>query len=279
MHDVQNTTSEKSSADGTCASSLSGKKKKKKKKPLYPSDPPAPLTNLSTSTNGDDKDASYVFEGLSLMNENDVAAVTELLVEAFSAPQNLYAKLYGNDRVFLQRHFLYYLRQAQQWYMADKTLTFFGLRDAATGGIVAVTFIVPPERRWDAELCSALDNGDGRLIGYETFYDDLFDSLGPKLGEAYLYLLLLAVDGRRGRRGLGSTMVKHAVAMAEARACALVLDTSDAGLVPYYAKFGFHVVAESAFTFKFKCNAITEQQEYYTDDSTTLTSPLWILRK
>lgn len=88
------------------------------------------------------------------------------------------------------------------------------------------------EDRTPAEgLAFTAVDGKGRLIGTIRLWDVIAGSAGPAL-----LLGPLAVDGRYQKQGVGSALMRHALAEAGARGYTAVLLVGDA---PYYSRFGF----------------------------------------
>ena len=77
---------------------------------------------------------------------------------------------------------------------------------------------------------------------YEMLYESL-DSHEPS--EPVWTLDILTVEPTAQRCGIGSALVEHGLALAQASQCASFLDTSRPELIGYYARFGFVVTDET----------------------------------
>jgi len=89
-----------------------------------------------------------------------------------------------------------------------------------------------------AAIAPYTDDGGAR---YGTFWDWLAGHL-PR--EPCWFMDLVAVHPSARVRGLGSQLVRHGLAMAEADGLPAFLETSQPSNVSYYERFGFTVVGE-----------------------------------
>lgn len=208
-----------------------------------------------------------------------------------------------------------YLRQAtgfakQCRRAGDGDWPLWGVRGDPQRGepaLLAVALVQPPHVRYDhadwhrqlrahADLAWAMADvpagehaaavaAHERLLLLEKFFEDdsaaggkIVDEDGNELGPAKdeYYLILLAVSPRSKGMGLGSLVLRHMVSMAEQRERDIVLDTSAAALVPYYAKFGFAAQADPR---PLPANPPTAASEPQLDAATASTAVSVLMRR
>jgi GNAT superfamily N-acetyltransferase len=80
---------------------------------------------------------------------------------------------------------------------------------------------------------------------YQAFAADVADVFGPLAAEPHWYLAWLCVEPGQQGRGIGSTLVRHVIARAEAERISCQLFTSAPRNVPTYEHLGFHVIQET----------------------------------
>jgi ribosomal protein S18 acetylase RimI-like enzyme len=91
---------------------------------------------------------------------------------------------------------------------------------------------------WNDGVASQADDGGAR---YEVVWDWV---LGRYPDERHWALDSIAVDPAMRRAGVGGTLIRHGLAMADADGSPAILETTRPHLVPYYGTFGFAVYDE-----------------------------------
>jgi GNAT superfamily N-acetyltransferase len=75
-------------------------------------------------------------------------------------------------------------------------------------------------------------------------YQEMWDWLESAVDEDIWYLDCIGVDPDRQRTGVGGALIRHGLGLAAADGAAAFLETAIATNIPYYERFGFHVVDE-----------------------------------
>jgi ribosomal protein S18 acetylase RimI-like enzyme len=144
-----------------------------------------------------------------------------------------------------------------RWIMADGSvyLKNLGAGQFALGGralahgtghrledFSAASFWLPPGVGVDEEAMGAFIE---RVVP-EKLRGDLFGVV-EQMGsyhphEPHWYLAVLGVDAHRQGKGLGSILMKHALAAVDAQGLAAYLESSNPRNIPFYERHGFEVV-------------------------------------
>lgn len=80
---------------------------------------------------------------------------------------------------------------------------------------------------------------------YQAFAADVADVFGPLAAEPHWYLAWLCVEPGQQGRGIGSTLMRHMTARADAERMSCQLFTSAPRNVPTYERLGFRVMQET----------------------------------
>jgi ribosomal protein S18 acetylase RimI-like enzyme len=148
---------------------------------------------------------------------------------------------------------------AMRWIMADGDvyLKNLGAAQAALGGrslehgtayclddFSAAAFWLPPGVGVDEEAMLAFVE----RVTTEKLRPDLF-ALMEQMGgyhpeEPHWYLAVLGVDAHRQGKGLGSILMKHALARVDREGKAAYLESSNPRNIPFYERHGFEVMGK-----------------------------------
>jgi ribosomal protein S18 acetylase RimI-like enzyme len=116
------------------------------------------------------------------------------------------------------------------------------------GEVVAAALIYPPGSyplpvldQWKFLLKSVLGNGCYDVKAWVKWLDEV-DKLHPR--QPHYYLEYIGVDPSYQRKGLGSCLLEHLVAMADLAAVGCYLENANPHNIPFYQRAGFQVISE-----------------------------------